>query len=108
MALIKCPECGQEVSLKADRCPHCGYQLHQWKENDTESGNMAIASMILGILSIILSCILIGFVLAPIAFILGVVALVQHKGGTGMAIAGIATSSIVIILLFLAIIGSAL
>lgn len=27
MALIKCPECGQMVSTKADRCPHCGRPL---------------------------------------------------------------------------------
>jgi hypothetical protein len=25
MALIKCPECGQDVSDKAFSCPHCGY-----------------------------------------------------------------------------------
>ncbi|OPZ36031.1 MAG: hypothetical protein BWY98_00565 [Tenericutes bacterium ADurb.BinA155] len=28
MALIKCPECGQMVSDKADVCIHCGYPLH--------------------------------------------------------------------------------
>ncbi|MEY8339465.1 zinc-ribbon domain-containing protein [Lachnospiraceae bacterium 62-35] len=27
MALIKCPECGREVSDKADKCIHCGYPL---------------------------------------------------------------------------------
>lgn len=27
MALIKCPECGREVSDTAPTCPHCGYQL---------------------------------------------------------------------------------
>lgn len=27
MALIKCPECGREVSSEAPTCPHCGYQL---------------------------------------------------------------------------------
>ena len=27
MALIKCPECGKEVSSSAPTCPHCGYQL---------------------------------------------------------------------------------
>ena len=27
MALIKCPECGQDVSDKAKICPHCGYEL---------------------------------------------------------------------------------
>jgi len=24
MALIACEECGQKVSTKADKCPHCG------------------------------------------------------------------------------------
>lgn len=24
MALIKCPECGKEISDKAIKCPHCG------------------------------------------------------------------------------------
>ena len=27
MALIKCPECGKEVSDKAEACIHCGYPL---------------------------------------------------------------------------------
>ena len=26
MALIKCKECGKEISDKADHCPHCGYK----------------------------------------------------------------------------------
>jgi hypothetical protein len=25
MALIKCPECGREISDKAPNCPNCGY-----------------------------------------------------------------------------------
>lgn len=27
MALIKCPECGREISDKASSCPHCGYPI---------------------------------------------------------------------------------
>jgi DNA-directed RNA polymerase subunit RPC12/RpoP len=27
MVLIKCPECGKEVSNKADHCPFCGYSI---------------------------------------------------------------------------------
>ena len=27
MALIKCPECGKEVSDKASACIHCGFPL---------------------------------------------------------------------------------
>ena len=26
MALIKCKECGKEISSKATSCPHCGYK----------------------------------------------------------------------------------
>lgn len=29
MALIKCPECGHEVSDKAEKCIHCGYPLQE-------------------------------------------------------------------------------
>ena len=28
MALIKCPECGTEVSDKAEKCPKCAYPLN--------------------------------------------------------------------------------
>ena len=27
MALIKCPECGTEVSSEAEFCPKCGYPI---------------------------------------------------------------------------------
>lgn len=29
MALIKCPECGKEVSDKAEKCVGCGYDIHK-------------------------------------------------------------------------------
>ncbi len=28
MALIKCPECGKEISDKANSCPSCGYPIN--------------------------------------------------------------------------------
>ena len=28
MALIKCPECGKEISDKASACPNCGYPIN--------------------------------------------------------------------------------
>ena len=37
MALIKCPECGKEVSDKAVACIHCGFPLNQLeKDNNIE------------------------------------------------------------------------
>ena len=29
MTLIKCPECGRDISDRAEKCIHCGYPLHQ-------------------------------------------------------------------------------
>ena len=36
MALIKCPECGREISDKAKRCPECGRELHKVKSKSRE------------------------------------------------------------------------
>ena len=35
MALIKCPECGKEISDKSKHCIHCGYPLDELKINNT-------------------------------------------------------------------------
>lgn len=31
MALIKCPECGKEISDKASACPNCGITMNDIK-----------------------------------------------------------------------------
>ena len=33
MALIKCPECGRDISDKANACVHCGYPLSKAADN---------------------------------------------------------------------------
>lgn len=33
MALVKCEECGKEISNKAKSCPHCGYPVEQFFSN---------------------------------------------------------------------------
>jgi NMD protein affecting ribosome stability and mRNA decay len=35
MALINCPECGQEVSSKASVCPRCAFPLQAEKTDGT-------------------------------------------------------------------------
>ena len=35
MALVKCPECGKEVSDKADKCPNCGCPVEHIKKDGT-------------------------------------------------------------------------
>ena len=37
MAIIPCPECGKEVSDKAEICPHCGIKA---KAQSSSAGNL--------------------------------------------------------------------
>ena len=37
MALIECPNCGRQISDKAEKCPGCGYELPEIQEIETES-----------------------------------------------------------------------
>ena len=35
MALIKCPECGADISDTANNCPNCGYNIKRYLKNTT-------------------------------------------------------------------------
>ncbi len=78
--------------------PNHGYN----QSADLKTG-LAIASMILGILGFVTSIFLIGILLSPIGLILGIVALIKANkkphiyGGKGFAIAGIATSALMVL-----------
>ncbi len=50
MALIKCPECGAEISEKAYKCPHCGREnqvLLNVKENEKRQQQKRIIGIII-------------------------------------------------------------
>lgn len=46
MAIINCPECGKEVSNKAEKCPNCGYPInivhHQRQMNSTPNRSAVV------------------------------------------------------------------
>ena len=42
MALIKCPECGKEISDTAKQCPNCGHPLTQKKLFTMEKNHVAL------------------------------------------------------------------
>lgn len=46
MALIKCPECGKEISDKASNCPNCGYYLQENKKIKVSVKVPLVVSMI--------------------------------------------------------------
>lgn len=45
MSLISCPECGKEVSDKAQSCPNCGCHLHGTQEMNAEMHRAGTAGM---------------------------------------------------------------
>lgn len=46
MALIKCPECGKEISDTVEQCPHCGYSLKKKKDKNT------IVKVVIGVIAV--------------------------------------------------------
>ena len=40
MALIKCSECGKEISDKAEKCIHCGYPLKEVTKEEIKKSSM--------------------------------------------------------------------
>lgn len=46
MALIKCPECGRDVSDKSKQCVHCGFPLDQIKSTENTAYAMYLVDSI--------------------------------------------------------------
>ncbi len=72
------------------------YRGEEPNPNKSKKG-LAIASLVLGIVSIVCFCCGFGFVTAPLAIIFGIIALVKKEGGTAMSVVGIVLSAISII-----------
>ena len=74
-----------------------GYQQNYPKQGN--NNGFAIASLIMGILSLLLFCTCINIPLAIMSIIFGALHITRKCGGNGMAIGGIVTSAISIVLL---------
>ena len=78
MSLIKCPECGKEVSEHAESCPSCAYPINP---NKAEPGfDTSRKNYLTGLL------ILCGIVL--LVGVLGRILLIMFLGLIGMIVAG--------------------
>lgn len=53
MALIKCPECGREISDKAVSCPSCGFQMMALTDNSPDEEHH---ESVIGIVGLIFAC----------------------------------------------------
>ncbi len=103
MALIKCDECGKQVSDKASACPHCGAPVEKEKTknnnivNNDKMNESALWGFILSIISIFFHLI------ALFSVFICWDALLQFKNkkekGEGLAIAGAIISAIMLIVM---------
>ncbi len=48
MALVKCPECGREISDQADACIYCGYPLKKKQETTIVTEKKPLQSHVIG------------------------------------------------------------
>lgn len=118
---MKCPQCNNDLTFSEMGgknyiiCKNCKkvYDPAEFSggsnDDEPESPKLAlsICSMVFGIIGLLLSCIWIGIVPALIGLILGIIALATHHS-KGMAIAGVVTSAIgIIIAAFILITGTA-
>lgn len=86
MPMINCPECGKQISDKADKCPNCGYPLHisttpqtqqMPQQESKKKGNLG--------LDILIAILLFIMPLAPIGIIIMWVKKVPQSKGTRIA-----------------------
>ena len=62
MALIKCPECGREVSDSAKACPGCGYAINKQSEMPSIGNEQNKTKIIIGIIIAVAVIIIIAIV----------------------------------------------
>ena len=105
-----CRKCGREIPDDSVMCGYCGtpvnpdnpYTYGGTPQNMDEGANgLGIASMILGIVAILLAC-----CVAAAGLILGIIALQKPKYGSsrGMALAGVICSVIALLMKIIVII----
>ena len=77
-------------------------------EVDGEPAGFAIASLVLGIISLVLSCTMINIITGILALVFGIVHMVKYQSRKGMAIAGIVLGIIsIVIMIILIVVGVA-
>ena len=98
-----CHNCGTELTGAVDYCPNCGARTESYYAGAPvrKSGaNLALLSMIFGILSLFTAWIPLapGWALGIAGLVLGTISLSKKQPGKGMAIAGIVCGSLALLL----------
>lgn len=89
-----------EPNQNMEQQPVGGYQNLNIPQKPERKTGLAVASLILGLLSLFgLCCCGINIVTAPLAIIFGIVSLAKKRDGTGLAITGIVTAVLSIVMI---------
>ncbi|MBR1423459.1 MAG: DUF4190 domain-containing protein [Ruminococcus sp.] len=88
----------QNQNYQMNNIPQGGYPQYQQQPPQKGTSGLAIASMVLGIVALVLSCFgWTGLICGALAVIMGGIAIAGKKGGKGMAIAGLVCGIIALI-----------
>lgn len=98
--IMKCPECGRDVSSQANSCPGCGFPIKNYlkdfqkqQDESKEKHTDPIASFIFSLVALFFigSGSILVVIPIVIAFVIGVIGLTE-RGADGFAITGIVIS----------------
>lgn len=98
--IMKCPECGRDVSSQANSCPGCGFPIKNYlkdfqkqQDESKEKHTDPIAGFIFSLVALFFvgSGSILVVIPIVIAFIIGVIGLTE-RGADGFAITGIVIS----------------
>ena len=108
MALIKCDECGSEISSKATTCPHCGNPTNKVDKEpiaETKTNGFAITGFVIGLVSMLIDPVGIFGTLAVVFSSIGL-GKIKNNGqkGKGLAITGLILGIIALVWLVIKII----
>jgi len=87
MALINCPECKNQISDSAKKCPHCGYSIKS-ENTRTELGNVE-TNTAAGVIYIFIGIVAIIAGLFMLVIIIGIFAIIGGIALIGVGIANI-------------------
>lgn len=103
--IMFCPECDKQLSLKASICPNCGYTFKNNKSLKNDEVNaLSLSGMIVGIVSLFID--FFGLV-ALVSLVLSIIGLTKSNSPKNRTFAtiGIICSSIELILKFIQLVG---
>ena len=88
MALMQCPECGREVSDKAESCPNCGYILSESSSDTAKRSKLSepVSNNFYGLLFIFTGVIFLIAGIFTIGIIIGIVFILFGIAGIGAGI----------------------